>query len=554
MNTLKRRLAAAALAAVLTAACPLSLSAASYSDTAGHWAQAIIDKAKQYGLMVGDETGAFHPDEYLNRASFVTVLCQMFDWTVEKPQSPSYIDCPTTHWAYGYVETARAHGVIDGSGSFRPDDQISREEMAIMLVRALGYQDLAEHYAGDENPFSDVTENAGYITLAWQIGMVSGIQEGNTLLFKPNLSATRAEAATMLVQVYERYSSKLDWLHGFYAISSYSQISLTASMDAVSLGWARMEYTADGGPTVNTTSANGNGWNIPQDPTAATSYFQQEHVPYNLCVFGSAADSVALSDGTTTSTVGAVTSSSASRAQAISALVGLSQSYSGLTIDFEGLKDQNGLKENFVSFMTELRAALPAGKSLYVCVQPGPYMDGFDFRALGQVCDKVILMAHDYRPPVSDLKVGSVPSESFAVTPFYKIYAALTEITDPDTGVQDKSKIALAVSMDTTGFQIDESGKVVESKYVRPALSTLAKRLAQSDTVITYSSTARNPYAVYTDENGLRYKVWYEDAQSITDKIELARMFGINGLSIWRLGNIPTYDNYDIWSAVLEQR
>ena len=31
-------------------------------------------------------------------------------------------------------------------------------------------------------------------------------------------------------------------------------------------------------------------------------------------------------------------------------------------------------------------------------------------------------------------------------------------------------------------------------------------------------------------------------------------MFGINGLSIWRLGNIPTYDNYDIWSAVLEQR
>ena len=95
---------------------------------------------------------------------------------------------------------------------------------------------------------------------------------------------------------------------------------------------------------------------------------------------------------------------------------------------------------------------------------------------------------------------------------------------------------------------------MVESKYVRPALSTLAQRLAQSDTVITYSATARNPYAIYTDEAGLRYKVWYEDARSITDKIELARMFGINGLSIWRLGNIPTYDNYDIWSAVLEQR
>ena len=551
-----RRLSAAVCAAALCAALApaATATAAAFSDTSGHWAESIIDQAASYGLMVGDDTGAFHPDAYLNRASFVTVLCQMFGWEKTVPASPSYIDCPATHWAYGYVEAARAHGAVNGSGAFRPDDQISREEMAVMLVCALGYQDLAEHWAGDENPFSDVTENEGYITLAWQIGMVSGIRENGTLLFKPNLSATRAEAATMLVQVYERYSSKVDWLHGFYAISSYSQISLTASMDAVSLGWARMEYDADSGPTVNTTSAGGNGWNIPQDPDAATGYFEREGLPYNLCVFGSAYDSVTLPGGTTSSTVAAVTSSAASRAQAVSALVGLAGSYSGLTIDFEGLKDQNGLKEDFTTFMAQLRAALPAEKSLYVCVQPGPYMDGFDFRALGEICDKVILMAHDYRPPVSDLKVGSVPSENFAVTPFRKIYAALTEITDPDTGVADKSKLALAVSMDTTGFQIDGEGKVVESVYVRPALETLAQRLAQSDTVITYSATARNPYAVYTDEAGLRYKVWYEDARSITDKIELARMFGVNGLSIWRLGNIPTYDNYDIWSAVLEQR
>ena len=58
----------------------------------------------------------------------------------------------------------------------------------------------------------------------------------------------RAEAATMLVQVYERYVSTVSWLHGFYAISSYSQIGLTDAMDAVSLGW-------------------GPGWSTP--PTAA---------------------------------------------------------------------------------------------------------------------------------------------------------------------------------------------------------------------------------------------------------------------------------------------
>ena len=291
----------------LLAALAAPVSAATYTDTAGHWAASTIEKARQYGLMVGDGSGAFYPDTYLNRASFVTILCQMFGWDAVESASPSYLDCDAGHWAYGYVEAARQHDVTDSGGFFRPDDYITREEMAIMLVRALGYQDLAEGDSAPSLPFSDVTANQGYIALAWRIGMVAGIEENGQLLFKPNLSATRAEAATMLVQVYERYVSTVSWLHGFYAISSYNQIGLTDAMDAVSLGWARMEYTADGGPTLNTTSANGNGWNIPQDPQAATGYLEEHGTPYNLCVFGSASDTVTLSDGSTTSTVAAVT-------------------------------------------------------------------------------------------------------------------------------------------------------------------------------------------------------------------------------------------------------
>ncbi|MBU5435440.1 S-layer homology domain-containing protein [Pseudoflavonifractor sp. MSJ-37] len=539
----------------LTVCLALSLSAPAlaYSDTAGHWAQSAIQKASDYGLMVGYEDGRFGVSDQLDRASFVTVLCQMFGWDKVSPSSPSYIDCPSTHWAYGYVEAAKAHGASDSSGSFRPGDPISREEMAILLVKALGYDSLART-ADPDLPFSDVTRNQGYISLAYHIGMTAGIQEGGKLLFKPDLSATRAEAAVMLTQVYERYTSKLDWVHGFYAISSYSQIGLTKEMDAVSLGWARMEYTADGGPTLNTTSANGNGWKIPEDPTAATSYLQSNGTPYNLCVFGSAADSIALADGTTTSTVAAVTGTPAARAQAVAALTAASSGYAGLTIDFEGLKDKGGLKSDFAQFMKELRAALPKSKALYVCVQPGPYLTGFDFRSLGESCDKVILMAHDYRPPVSDLRVGTVPSESFAVTPFSKIYSALVEVTDPDTGVQDRSKLALAFSMDDTGYRIDESGKVLESKYYRPSMAVLAQRLAQPGIEKGWSATARNPWVIYTDENGDRYKVWYEDARSIADKIDLAEMFGIRGVSFWRLGNIPASGSYDLWSAVRAER
>lgn len=550
----KRRICAAALTAVLLlSAAPMSPQARAFSDTSGHWAQADIDKAQSYGLMEGYPDGRFGIGVEITRAEFVTILCRMFDWEMISPTSPSYIDCGTGEWYYSAVETARAHDVMDGAGAFRPLDYISREEMAVMLVRALGYDTLAQDLSSLSLPFTDVKNNAGYIAIAYDIGMIKGVAgPGGQLKFLPTHSATREEAAAMLVRVYERYNSKVDWLHGFYAFSSYSQINLTADMDAVSVGWARLEYGADGA-SLNSTNTNGNDWVKPSDPTPATDYFTSHGVDYNLCVFGSATDSVILADGSTTSTVAAVVNDSNARAQAISALVEAAGSYAGLTIDFEGLKGDT-IKKNYVTFMEELRAALPKNKTLNVCVQPDTWYTGFDYRGLGEVCDKVILMAHDYQwtsVPASYVGTGNTDSP---VTPFASVYEALRDITDPDTGVQDVSKIALAISFGTAGFHIDENGRLLETTIYHPGTDTLAGRLAQPDTVVTYSEKYRNPYAIYTNEEGERYKVWYEDARSVADKLQLAKLFGITGVSLWRVGTIPASTGYNVWSAIQAAR
>lgn len=550
----KRRICAAALTAVLLlSAAPLSPQARAFSDTSGHWAQADIDKAQSYSLMEGYPDGRFGIGVEITRAEFVTILCRMFDWEMISPTSPSYIDCGTGEWYYSAVETARAHDVMDGAGAFRPLDYISREEMAVMLVRALGYDTLAQELSSLSLPFTDVKNNVGYIAIAYDIGMIKGVAgPGGQLKFLPTHSATREEAAAMLVRVYERYNSKVDWLHGFYAFSSYSQINLTADMDAVSVGWARLEYGADGA-TLNSTNSGGNDWVKPSDPTPATDYFTSHGVDYNLCVFGSATDSVTLADGSTTSTVAAVVNDSNARAQAISALVEAAGSYAGLTIDFEGLKGDT-IKKNYVTFMEELRAALPKNKTLNVCVQPDTWYTGFDYRGLGNVCDKVILMAHDYQwtsVPASYVGTGNTDSP---VTPFASVYEALRDITDPDTGVQDVSKIALAISFGTAGFHIDENGRLLETTIYHPGIDTLAGRLAQPDTVVTYSEKYRNPYAIYTNEEGERYKVWYEDARSVADKLQLAKLFGITGVSLWRVGTIPASTGYNVLSAVQAAR
>ena len=555
---MKRRIFPALLAVLLLlCASPLSPAALAYTDTAGSWAAEVIDKAESYGLITGYPDGTFGLGRQMSRAEFVTVLCRMFGWETVTPDQPSYADCPASKWCYGSVETALAHDVVDGGGFFRPDDYISREEMAVMLVRSLGYDTLAQSLTDVELPFVDVTDNRGYIAIAYDIGMITGVEQNGQYYFKPTFSATREEAAAMLVRVYERYTSDVDWLHGFYAFSSYSQINLTAQMDAVSVGWARMEYDPVLGPVVNSTASNGNDWVKPTDPTPATSYFEGNGTPYHLNLFSSAGDSITLADGTQTSTVDALTATAESRTAAVNAIVAAAADYDGITLDFEGLKGDT-VKANYTAFASALRSALPADKGLWVCVQPGTWYTGFDYRGLGEACDKVILMAHDYQwTSVPDSYVGTSRTDS-PVTPFSSIYTALREITDPETGVADRSKIALAISFGTAGFHVDENGLLLETTIYHPAPETIARRLAQPDTVITYDEKYRNPVALYTTEDGSRYRLWYEDARSVTDKIELARMFGITGVSLWRLGTIPNYTgdglNYDVWSAVQAQR
>ena len=511
-----------------------------------HWAAADIAKVHEYGLMEGYEDGRFAPDDDLTRASFTTILCRMFSWEVSTSQSSPYIDCTAGDWFTPYVETAYAHGALEETVSFRPNDPISREEMAVMLVRALGYDQLAQAGYSFSLPFADVPQDtAPYIAIAWQFGMTNGVEQNGVLCFLPDSTATRKEVAAMVVRVYERYTSGIDWLHGFYAFSSYSQIGMTEQMDAVSLGWARLECSEDGVPFVNTTSSNGNSWTIPLEPQSALDQFQENGTPYYLNIY---ADDEA------------ILATEEARTAAVSQIAAQATGYAGITMDFEGLRAAD--KENFTAFMTQLRAALPADKALNVCVSPvvpdDSYYDGYDYRALGQLCDKVILMAHDYQytsVPVGYL--GTTRTDS-PLTPFNKIYYALAAITDPSTGVEDRSKLALAISFGSVGWQVDEGDKLLDTASIHPAPSTINTRLRQEDTLMGWSELYRNPYIYYTVESGERYRLWYEDARSVMDKVELARMFGITGVSLWRLGNVPNYTDeglyYDVWGALLADR
>ena len=561
----RRSLGSILLALCLTLALSASLAPGAmadgaYSDVpAGHWANGEIQRATAAGLFTGYPDGTFGLGRSLTRSEFAVTLCRFFGWETENVAASSFSDC-TNAFYIPYIETLLAHGAVDGGGAFRPNDPITRGEMAEMMVRGLGYQGLAEAAVEkrEKNPFTDVSygdPDAGYILVAYALGILQGNGDGT---FHPNGTATREQAAALLVRTYDHYTSALSWVHGFYALSSYSKIDLTGEMDAVSVGWSRLEVGSDGVPYLLTERTGDNSWAVPDGAELATGYFESHGVPCNLSVFTSTYDGLTLS-GKETSDLEAVLTDETRRTQAAQAIAEGAKDYAGVTIDFEGLRDRGGMKASFVDFLETLRGLLEEDQLLYVCVSDDTWYDGYDYRAIGEAADKVILMAHDYDFTIPDYYVGrnalENPNPSAGLT---DVFGALAALTDPDTGLQDLSKAALAVSIDSSGYQVDENGAIASTDRFTPAPSTLVKRLQQPEAVVGWDDGDKVPYVTYTIEDGTRYTVWYEDARSVTEKIRLARMFGVDGLSLWYVGSIPTYEeeglHYNVWQAVLDQR
>jgi hypothetical protein len=204
---------------------PGAAASTGYSDVPeSHWAADSIQRATSLGLFQGIGNGKFGLGQPMTRAAFVTALVRLFGWESVSPAAATFSDVGSGRWYYTYVETAAANGAVTTSSkTFRPLDNITREEMAAMLVRALGYASLAGTVSSYASPFTDVTTNRGFITLAYDFGIVSGVGNGK---FKPNETAAREQAAAVLVRVYDKLNAPMNKLS---SVGSYRQIRVTTA-------------------------------------------------------------------------------------------------------------------------------------------------------------------------------------------------------------------------------------------------------------------------------------------------------------------------------------
>lgn len=542
-----KRLAVFFLSLMLITGCLMFSASASYVDVPKDDILASeVERATQYGLMNGYGDGRFGFRDSMTRAQFATVLSRMFTWA--KPEENTITSSMQVNGVQAVyldaIMSAVQQDVIDSEEPFRPNDAITRGEMAEMLVRALGLKGAAEALGKTVTlPFGDVIKQKGYIAVAYDIGMTKGT---SSTTFSPDATATRAQAAAMLLRIYEKLNREEDpWLHAYYAISSYSQVDLGEQADAVTLGWSRMTWDGENALLL-TTAKNGNEYYIPDGYEKAVKTLGQSGCKMHLGVYMDTGAAEMLS-------------SEKGRSQAVEAILeevtvsykALKRNpYSGVTIDFEGLRAPQ--RENFTAFLKKLSEELQAlDLTMYVCVSPvlsvGAYYDGYDYRSIESLADKLILMAYDYDAKILSGFVGTEYYQTAASAPIDQVYLAIRSVTDPVSGVIDADKIVLGCSNKNIAWKIDENGKLLSEKPAYPSNETVLTRIKQADTERKWSSAYGLPYATYKTEDGETYFLWYENSRSIQLKVDVARLFGIQSLSFWRLGMIPDYNEWN-WS------
>ena len=168
-----------------------------FSDVAeGAWYYDAVRYASENGLMGGYGNGKFGPNDNLSRAQFAQILFNKEGRPVVN-YLLQYGDVATGAWYTEAVRWATSQGIVGGygNGMFGPNDNITREQLAVMLWRYAGSPAATEK----ELHFTDADKASGYAleALRWAVenGIINGYGNGQ---LAPQGLATRAQVAQML--------------------------------------------------------------------------------------------------------------------------------------------------------------------------------------------------------------------------------------------------------------------------------------------------------------------------------------------------------------------
>lgn len=169
-----------------------------------YWAYPAIHQLAVAGVVAGVPGGMFLPEAPITRAAFLKMLILAEGIPLERSAALTFRDVPADSWAYPYVATAVADGIAqgEGGGRFAPNQPLTRQDMALFVVRTLGLSTMA---GGAPPPaVRDADGIAPYargaVSVALQLGLFHGLPNGS---FAPDRIATRAQASEVVATLLQ---------------------------------------------------------------------------------------------------------------------------------------------------------------------------------------------------------------------------------------------------------------------------------------------------------------------------------------------------------------
>ncbi|MCM8709424.1 cell wall-binding repeat-containing protein [Clostridium sp. SYSU_GA19001] len=207
--------------------------------------------------------------------------------------------------------------------------------------------------------------------------------------------------------------------------------------------------------------------------------------------------------------------------------------YKGVNIDIEGVYYYN--REHFTALMSELYAALhPLGYKVTVAVPAKTYDNvknswsgAYDYAKLASCADQIVLMTYDEHwtggaaGPIASIGwVQNVINYAVSVIPKEKVLLGLA---------------AYAYDWPSNGGSAKAYG--ISSAY------NLAR---QYGATVQWDYTSKSPFFTYTDSSGMERIVWFENAESISYKLDIVNNNNLSGVAIWRLG----LEDENYWTSI----
>lgn len=184
-------------------------STKSFNDVSTHWAKADIELLASKLVANGVADSSFAPNNQITRAEFAALLVRSLGLSLDAAGA-NFTDVKSGDWYAGAIGTAVKAKLVDGfsDNSFKPNDTITREQMAVMIARAITASGVSTNAAGESDGslavFTDQASISSWaksaVAQAVKAEIITGMTEET---FVPSAKATRAQAVVMLKRLMQ---------------------------------------------------------------------------------------------------------------------------------------------------------------------------------------------------------------------------------------------------------------------------------------------------------------------------------------------------------------